>query len=718
MNRGGGTYGGNNDDFDLEVIELEPADSPKAPADGPTATRLRGRRAPLVIAAVVIVALVGSAIVSRSNDSRRGTTSTTRAGQADIALESRPLFPLRVGARILTAGSSGLQLFDTDTGRRTMIRIAGLPEGQVTIVAASAGTVAVRAGRTVYWFSLQDRVAQSFQGDIAFPAARRGHLWFAGPRFATEVPGAPHPVATHGQAVGATRAGLIVTTKAGVMLQPTGAASTSPARLLLPAPATVIGVHPDRVAWVSNDCGVLRCPVHVTEIEGGATSTWLQLAGRPNPLMVAGSSAVFSPDGDYLAIVVPDESVTSAQNLYVADLRSRTTHVIYVRGRFNQPARPGTDDATGNTIDWTLDSRFLLLAPASGSGPIGVLDPQTARIVSSRAPIGVISSTAAIGTSTAGPLDLRRRDTTAPIESGGPTTFATPGLTLIGADDHRVDVIDLTSAKASTWPLGRAAITDSAGGIARVVGGWLVVRSFGSPPSIRTVVELLRDGGGEAREIANGLQVFSSEQGTNAWIVDNDYAHVRPYDPVTGTLGSPIAFSGQLAAVDGGLLSASSSESQTQTRLDLIDPLGNVHRGAGLIDSPFIEILGAGGTTLVFRDGHGVHTFDIATATDRLITALPVDSVALSPNGENLAWVYGDIGPPLGGSVRALHVDDADLGSTLQIADTIADRVLVADDGTVLFTTGNELRRGRVDENGSSPVYGFAPDSAATLALG
>ena len=360
-----------------------------------------------------------------------------------------------------------------------MPRIAGLPDGQVTIIAQSGDTIAVRVGRTVYWFSLQDRIAQSFQGEVAFPAARRGHLWFAGPRFATEVPGAPHPVATHGQAVGATRAGLIVTTKAGVMLQPTDGVNAS--RLLVTAPATVIGVHPDRVAWVSNDCGVLRCPVHVTEVAGGATSTWLQLAGRPNPLMVAGSSAVFSPDGNYLAIVVPDESVTSAQNLYVADLRSRVNHAVYVGGRFDQPRGPDTDDATGNTIDWTSDSRYLLLAPASGSGSIGAMDPTSARIVSSRSPIGVISSIAVTGTSTSGPRDLPRHGPTAAVDSGGPTSFATPGLTLIGADDHQVDAIDLTSGKASTWPLGRAAITDSAGGIARVVGGWLVVRSFGSP---------------------------------------------------------------------------------------------------------------------------------------------------------------------------------------------------------------------------------------------
>jgi hypothetical protein len=49
---------------------------------------------------------------------------------------------------------------------------------------------------------------------------------------------------------------------------------------------------------------------------------------------------------------------------------------------------------------------------------------------------------------------------------------------------------------------------------------------------------------------------------------------------------------------------------------------------------------------------------------------------------------------------------------------TGAEHVLVADDGTVLFTSGVEMRQGRVDKPGSTPVYGLAPDPAALFALG
>ena len=67
-----------------------------------------------------------------------------------------------------------------------------------------------------------------------------------------------------------------------------------------------------------------------------------------------------------------------------------------------------------------------------------------------------------------------------------------------------------------------------------------------------------------------------------------------------------------------------------------------------------------------------------------------------------------------------LHVERHATGSVATVADLggPADRVLVADDGTVLFTNGVDVRRGRVDADGSTPVYGLAPGPAVTLALG
>ena len=61
--------------------------------------------------------------------------------------------------------------------------------------------------------------------------------------------------------------------------------------------------------------------------------------------------------------------------------------------------------------------------------------------------------------------------------------------------------------------------------------------------------------------------------------------------------------------------------------------------------------------------------------------------------------------------MHTVGIESAQLGGP-------ADRVLVADDGTVVFTNGVEIRHGRVDRMGSSPVFGFAPDPHAVLGLG
>ncbi|MDQ1535422.1 MAG: hypothetical protein QOF28_3183, partial [Actinomycetota bacterium] len=384
----GGTHG--NDD-DLEVIELEStvtSERTKSRREGRPTTGTRRRRGPVLIAIVVVVALVVSALVNRSSSGRRrASTSTTQPGQAGVGLISVPIFPFRVGALALTGGSRGLQLIDTDTGKMTRPEIAGLPRGSVTIVAQSGGTAAVRVGKQLYWFTMGQRAAHAVGATTAFPSLHRGYLWIADSASATLVPGDTKPIALPGLAIGAARdGGLFVTTEDGVLLQST----THPAQLrgILSAPATVIAVHADRLAWITNDCGVLRCPVHITEVETDATSTWLQLVGHPGPLVTAGTSGVFSPDGNYLVIIVPDSSATTAEGMVVADLRSRVTTTSYERGRIEEPARPGKVDATGVTIDWTLDSRFLLLAPPAGFGPIGAMDPATTKLVLSRAPIG------------------------------------------------------------------------------------------------------------------------------------------------------------------------------------------------------------------------------------------------------------------------------------------------------------------------------------------
>src|SRR5206468_2134997 len=140
-------------------------------------------------------------------------------------------------------------------------------------------------------------------------------------------------------------------------------------RLFLPKSATVIGVHADRVAWTDvGECGVLRCPVHISEVAKPATSTWMQLVGSRRQDAILRAHGVFSADGNSLAVAIPNDALTRVETVEVTDLQTRATRVVAADGRFELPARPGTGDATGETFDWTPDGNFLVFAPSVASG--------------------------------------------------------------------------------------------------------------------------------------------------------------------------------------------------------------------------------------------------------------------------------------------------------------------------------------------------------------
>lgn len=392
----------------LQIIDLGPDDAVSRGYDDGAGT-LRRRRGPVVFAAIVVAALVAVTIASWTHhSSSRASSTTTDASHTNIdlrdqAVQASPLFPFRVGVELLTGGTTGLRLVDTETGLASIPNVTGLPLGPVTVVAHSGSTVAVRAAAHLYWFTMTVGIAHRLDADAAFASARPGHLWFASQHFATEVPGdndrLPRTrVATESLAIGATNRGLLIATKAGVLLQP-GDAST--AHLFLRAPATVIAVHPDRVAWISGECSAVDCAVTVTMIATGATSGTIDLVGRPSPFAVAETSGVFSPDGNFLAVVVPDDHAVRAQLLNVADLRTLASTSMRVDGTFEQPAPPGTSDVTGMTIDWTLDSTFLVLgtAPEVGSDRIDVMDPKNPIVVSADVALGTGTSAAVIGPS-------------------------------------------------------------------------------------------------------------------------------------------------------------------------------------------------------------------------------------------------------------------------------------------------------------------------------
>jgi hypothetical protein len=166
-----------------------------------------------------------------------------------------------------------------------------------------------------------------------------------------------------------------------------------------------------------------------------------------------------------------------------------------------------------------------------------------------------------------------------------------------------------------------------------------------------------------------------------------------------------------VGAVDDGLL-VTGDAAFLGSAFDLVDRSGHMHSGPA-IDSRSIRVVAAAGTHVAFLGSGGLFVLDLASDTNRLITNRAVFATAMSADGQMVGWIESDTSNPTSRHVMATRVDGnrvAQLGGS-------GDRVLVADDGTVVFTSGGSVRAGRVDADGSDPVYGFAPGRDARLAL-
>ena len=313
-----------------------------------------------------------------------------------------------------------------------------------------------------------------------------------------------------------------------------------------------------------------------------------------------------------------------------------------------------------------------------------------------------------IGASSAGALDYPGTTRTGRSTPAARPNLERPGSPLVAADDSQVDVVDITTGRVSSWPVdGRSASEAGPHPMARVDDGWLVVRFAGED----AIVDLFPTGSGREVQLGNGAEVFASADGSRGWISDPQGSSVQSYDAKTHVLGQPLIVPGIPVATIGDRLVVAVFGNEN-IQFDTVDPLGSVQEGA-TIESSSVEVLASGGERLVYRDTGGLYVFDFTNGTSRLITANEVFTVAMSPNGENLAWIYGQRGVPTGG-VAAMRLS----GSSVASVSADADRVLVADDGTVVFTNDADVWRGRVDKNGASRVYGLAPTSDAVLGLG
>ena len=228
----------------------------------------------------------------------------------------------------------------------------------------------------------------------AFPAVQHGFLWLAATGTATMVPSPNTSVATRPR----SRSGAPASSSpdAGAMFPP-----PTPRHSALTPHAGHRARSASRPGGVDDER--LRHPSLPRARHRDRERRELELAPAhraPQPARRRGRRRGVYPDGNSSTNLVPDNSVTTPENLVVADLRTRAATTVYVRGSFEQPARPGSDDATGLTLDWTPDTRYLLLA--GGIGRVMAIDPAQPHVVSSRASWGITTTAAVIGASSAG----------------------------------------------------------------------------------------------------------------------------------------------------------------------------------------------------------------------------------------------------------------------------------------------------------------------------
>jgi hypothetical protein len=355
-------------------------------------------------------------------------------------------------------------------------------------------------------------------------------------------------------------------------------------------------------------------------------------------------------------------------------------------------------------VAWTPGGSYLLLAPSgpARAGRLAVVDPDTARITTGRGGLDLGASVAVTGASTRGVPPETHHDEPGRAIAPDAVPPPRPGLQLLAADASGVAVLDLgTDALRSITVGGHEPNAAGPHSIARITGGWLVVRN--------AVVDLIRDGRTDAPVVDEGTQVYAANGGRNGWIVtpalDGSTAQAESYDPATGALGKLLDVTYVVGASDSGLVVSRSTG--VGIAMSTIDADGHLHTGKELF-ARTIDIVGVAGHEVLYESGTDLRAFDLTTGEDERLASYP-KVVALSPDGTVAAWTSG-----AGGRVDSERFTDGVTGSIA----APADRLLVANDGTFLAIAGTSVREGRFDGTATVRYDGLSIEAGAELAFG
>ncbi|MCU1428995.1 MAG: hypothetical protein JWL83_2995 [Actinomycetia bacterium] len=629
-------------------------DVPEGPDNdaAPAGRRFGTRRARAWLAAgtaVVVTAAATTAILTRPGPSRRDislrvpkavtATTTNPAGAVPPKLDAsvRALWPVP----FMLGGAAGILSVDPQRGTITRAVTTHSPTPEVSN--RNGEVVVVTDGRQQLLVDTTGaKPTLSRRGETFIAGLVRGQFWATGAGKVTAIYGTmgtfrlPHDYEALAQAAGfdpstpPAESGYLLHNTALQTLAFWRPDSPDSPRALPGHRQKIVAVRSDRVAWIGTDCGELRCALHVTDVRSGLDVT----IGFPFPTIANGQPASldtlgrFSPDGRYVAALVPDPAAPSGR-LTLFDLQTGTARSVL---ELSTAPAVGPGSSTGLPFDWSPNSKALvaLNRDTSGHTRLDRIEASSGLVRVSRGTVPPSSSLVTIGTppsNRAAPWLHRTR----------PLLGEQTGLVLAQLENsNTLERLDLDTGGVDRLLLGQPDVvpqtSDAAGApsLLPLRGGALLVHGFDAwwvPPQ------------GRLRRIATAVAMVP-ENSDRAWLVEpanGSTFSLVPVDGTTGATGTPVkTFVRPEAAVSKGFVEVLPPTIDHPTTIDVVDPHTHARVGIGAHTTTNLALLAAAGDVVVWSG-------DCTTTNDPSLCGVRITNVVSGVTQHHDNWAAREL---------------------------------------------------------------------------
>lgn len=369
-------------------------------------------------------------------------TATREAPEPVPVLEPDPRLAA-LGGRVALARAGQVLVLDPD--RVELRRVVGSVDvSDLDVVGAAGGSILLADGVTRYVVERDGAVTALGRADL-FPAADGTGWWRVDDDVASRVGrrDAQVHIPAGADVVTEMRDGFVLRRPANDTLElwhPDGGARPLP----LPHDATVVAVHPDRIAW-HRTCPGADCALHVTEPASGID---LAVPSVLSPFTATRVVGRFSPDGSHLALQVAGARAPSLAELVLLDLAEGA---VTTRRDAAPPVAPSSvaPQLRPLPFDFTRDGSRLVIADSAGrTRGVGALAVEDGRAEFSLEALAPVTSLVVLDTPRRAPESALA---TAARPPGGPATVA-----VVDGAGTTVRVFDLETASSRSVQLGVA----------------------------------------------------------------------------------------------------------------------------------------------------------------------------------------------------------------------------------------------------------------------